>query len=113
MTSTAGRPIDPPEPRSATRRGLPDPPNAVAPLPCPTGKGPPSADEGRDIRRHRRGRKDERVHAVEYAAMARDQAAGVFGSRSPFEHRFSEVTRLRGNADQWPCLLYTSPSPRD
>src|ERR1035437_3671048 len=87
MTSTAWRPTDPPEPRSATRRG---------PLPA---ERPPSADKSCDIRRHHWGRKDECVRPIENAAVARDQVPRVLGAPCPLEHRCRQAPRLRRDAD--------------
>ena len=45
---------------------------------------------------HDRCGEEERVDAVEDAAVARDQRAGVLGPGRPLEHGFGEVAGLRG-----------------
>src|SRR4051794_33394861 len=83
-TSRVCRPIEPVEPRSATRRR----PSAA------DGAAACSAGEDEDIQGHDRCREDERIDPVADAAVAWDQGAGVLGPRRSLEHGFREVARL-------------------
>ena len=87
-TSIVWRPIEPVEPRRATRAG------ARSPAP------PGSADEGDDIQRHDRGGEHERIDPVEHAAVARDQRPGILGAGGPLDDRLGEVAGLRGERGQ-------------
>src|SRR5690349_18962712 len=84
MTSIAWRPIDPVEPRRAMPRG-----RSVAWL----------AEDGDDIEVRDRRREQERVDAVEEAAVTRDQAPGFLGAGGALQHGLDEVAGLGRRAD--------------
>ena len=85
-TSTAWRPIDPVEPRSATRR--------AAPLAARRQRRTATTYKFDD----RRG-EEERIDPVEDAAVARDERPGVLRAGGALEHRFGEVAGLRGERE--------------
>src|SRR5665811_1417760 len=87
-TSSACLPMEPPEPRSATRTGGRERPGSAM-------------DDGDPRRQHGRGEED-RVDPVEDPAVARDQCPGVLGAGRALEEALREVSRLGGGAEEWP-----------
>src|SRR6478736_4573399 len=89
-TSSAWRPIDPVEPRTATPSGR------------PPASGAGSADDGEDIQRDDRGGEQERVDPVEDPAVARDDRPGVLRAGGALQHGFGEVAGLGGEPQERP-----------
>src|SRR3954452_6822041 len=87
-TSTVWRPIEPVEPRSATRSG-PLPASRLA-----------SAKEGDDIERHDGGCEHERIDAVEHPAVAGDERARILRTCRALDDRLCEIAGLGGKSGQ-------------
>ena len=81
-TSSAWRPIEPVEPRSAT----------------PRGRARASVEDADDIEVRDGRREQERVDPVEHAAVAGDERARLLRAGRALEHRLGEVAGLRRRA---------------
>src|SRR3954452_7611491 len=82
ITSSAWRPIEPVAPSSATR---------VMDTVCPLGR------EGQDREIGRRGGEQERVQAIEHAAVPAEEVAAVLDARVPLEQRLEQIAHRPGD----------------
>src|SRR5688500_4175366 len=87
-TSSAWRPIEPVEPRTATPTG---------------GRAPAgSAEDADDIEEPDRPREQERIDPIQQPAVARDEPARFLRAGSALEHRLREIAGLRRERQRQP-----------